>query len=204
MTIQELDKVVNTLKLPTIEAVASRGQGVLQTLTMITKMVMRELSAGTIPGGNQPMFAGPKSSASVSVPPMEPPAAPAPSLESSLDDDEEDALAGLGPDPTSIPAPSPEIEAPPPAPAEESIEVEIDVSDSFGDASAAAEPVQAPAEQAPTDAETPKRLEMVALNAVEKRGEFEIVLEVQLRDPETGQLYSAPLQLTLGGAYIPK
>ena len=45
---------------------------------------------------------------------------------------------------------------------------------------------------------------MVGLNTVEKRGELEIILEVELRDPETGQLYTAPLQLTLGGAYIPK
>ncbi|MCB0218595.1 MAG: GTPase domain-containing protein [Chrysiogenetes bacterium] len=226
MTLEELNRAVNTLGLPTIEAVASRGQGVLQTLTMITKMVMRELSAGAIPGGNQPMFTGPRSSASVAAPPMPPPASPAsapvpvddettidepldplppmepaPSLESSInDDEEEDALAGLGPDPTSIPAPSTEQEAAPAQSDEESFEVEIDVSDSFGEAPAA----EAPAHEAGETDEAPKRLEMVALNAVERRGELEVILEVQLRDPETGQLYLAPLQLTLGGAYTPK
>lgn len=237
LTIAQLNKAINSYNLPIVEAVASRGQGVLQTLTLITKMVMKELSnAGAAAGGNRPMFAG-TPSASVSAPPLEsrapiappppPPAAPAAeeevidspampditpveqiptnadpsgkSLESWLHEDESEEDAALGSLGTgSDPAPAPSAAAA--TSLEEDLEVEIEFSGESDAANARAARQSAPS----TNGEVRKRLEMVGLNAVEKRGELEIILEVELRDPETGQLYTAPLQLTLGGAYIPK
>lgn len=229
MSIEELDRAMNGLNLPTTEAVASRGQGVLQTLTLITKMVMRELSAGATPGGNQPMFAGRSEASTQSVgvpaPPMPPreaaPAAapveedadttideeqaPAQIEEPASLDEEDAALAGLGAEPAPAPSPAePEADA---TEEGESFEIDIDLSEPYEGAeeqpAGGAENMPEPAPTPPLT-EAPKRLEMVGLNAVEKRGELEIVLEVELRDPETGRLFSAPIQFTLGGAFTPK
>jgi len=47
--IKELENTFNTLRKPSIEAVASRGEGVMETLQTITQMVIRELKGGTKP-----------------------------------------------------------------------------------------------------------------------------------------------------------
>jgi hypothetical protein len=73
-TVTELEQVLNPYGYPFFEAVATTGEGVLQTLTRITKMVLQHIEMGT--SGRQPKPAA--SPAPPSFRPQAPPPEPAP------------------------------------------------------------------------------------------------------------------------------
>jgi len=52
--VSEMDQIVNTYGYPCIEAVATTGEGVLETLTRITKMVLKHIEMGTSGKQQQP------------------------------------------------------------------------------------------------------------------------------------------------------
>ena len=203
--VAELNQLLNKRNFPVVEAVASKGEGVLQTLTLVSKLVIRSLreaeeaaAAAPQPAAASEFSSSLGLSAGVSVP-AAPAVASAPeSLEVEVEvpaaESEEDrALSALGtPPPAPAPRPAPSF-APAPPPAAPPARPSFGAAPS---AASAAAPGVSPGPQAAGLLEFVKILS----RSVSPTGELRITLE--LKDPKTGRIYLAPVKvnLDLGGA----
>ncbi len=101
-SVAEMEQILNPYGYPSFEAVATTGEGVLETLTKVTKMVLQHIEMGTSGKQQRPAAVGqPRQEASpVTPPPVQRPAGP-------------QAVHTPPPTPQAAPAPRPRDEEPP-------------------------------------------------------------------------------------------